>query len=89
MKYARGVTDAFDLTSAKEHDEINAPKHYNAGDVYETIKVIEAWDLGFHLSQVLKYLSRAGKKPGESQLKDLEKARWYLNREIENLKSKK
>jgi hypothetical protein len=48
----------------------------------EVIKVIEAWKLGFHLGNTVKYVARAGKKPGVDLLEDLEKARWYLDREI-------
>lgn len=62
--------------------QVNSPKHYGgAENPYEAIKVIEAWDLGFHLGNVVKYISRAGKKG--NTLEDLEKASWYLNREIE------
>lgn len=44
-------------------DKINNPKHYGgAENTYEVIKVIEAWGLGFHLGNVLKYIGRAGKK---------------------------
>lgn len=52
-----------------------------ADNPYEAIKVIEAWELGFHLGNVLKYLARAGKKTPDV-LEDLRKARWYLEREI-------
>jgi len=63
-------------------DAINHPQHYGGSDnVYEAIKVIEAWQLNFCLGNVVKYLSRAGKKG--SKLEDLKKAQWYLNREIE------
>jgi hypothetical protein len=64
-------------------EQVNHPNHYGGGEnPYEAIKVIEAWDLGFNLGNVVKYLSRAGKK-GET-LEDLRKAAWYLNREIQN-----
>ena len=65
-------------------DAINNPQHYG-GDAnpYEAIKVIEAWGLGFHLGNVVKYISRAGKKDPAKELEDLKKARWYLDREIE------
>ena len=65
-------------------DAINNPQHYG-GDAnpYEAIKVIEAWSLGFHLGNVVKYISRAGKKDPAKELEDLKKARWYLDREIE------
>lgn len=67
-------------------DNVNHPSHYGGDTTYETIKVIEAWDLGFHLSNTLKYLSRAGKKGDE--LEDLRKAQWYLERKIQQLEKR-
>ena len=65
-------------------DAINHPEHYGGSEsTYEAIKVIEAWDLGFNLGNVVKYISRAGKKG--SKLEDLRKAQWYLNHEIQRL----
>ena len=64
---------------------INHPSHYGDG-TYEAIKVIEAWELDFNLGNVLKYISRAGKKGEWKHKEDLEKAAWYLNRAIQNLK---
>ena len=52
----------------------------------QPIEVIENWELDFHLANVLKYISRAGKKEGESELKDLEKAKVYLDRKIHKIK---
>jgi len=67
-------------------EEINHPVHYGGeNNPYEAIKVIEAWNLGFCLGNVIKYISRAGKK--EDFLKDLKKARWYLDRFIQKLES--
>lgn len=67
-------------------DAVDHPAHYGGADnPYEAIKVIEAWGLGFNLGNTAKYLSRAGKK-GDA-LEDLKKARWYLDREIQNLES--
>ena len=67
-------------------DNINHPKHYGGeDDLYEAIKVVEAWNLNFHLGNVVKYISRAGKKG--DVLEDLKKARWYLDREITNRQS--
>lgn len=64
-------------------ETVNHPPHYGGADnPYEAIKVIEAWELNFHLGNTVKYISRAGKK--NSALEDLKKAQWYLNREIEN-----
>lgn len=65
------------------------PPHYGGGDnPYEAIKVIEAWDLGFALGNVVKYVSRAGKKDATKELEDLQKAAFYLNRRIESLEGK-
>lgn len=61
---------------------INHPAHYGSDTTYEVIKVIEAWQLGFHLGNVVKYISRAGKKPGAGEVEDLRKAQWYLQRKI-------
>lgn len=64
-------------------DTVNHPSHYGGKDnPYETIKVIEAWGLGFNLGNALKYISRAGHKDKDFAVVDLQKARWYLDREI-------
>ena len=71
-------------------EAIDHPEHYGgAENPYEAIKVIEAWQLGFHLGNCVKYLSRAGKKDAAKTIEDLEKAAWYLRREIENRKKLK
>lgn len=71
-------------------DAVDHPPHYGAADdPYETIKVIEAWELGFCLGNTVKYISRAGKKDGSSTVQDLRKARWYLDHEIERMESAK
>lgn len=63
-------------------ENVHHPDHYGGDTPYETIKVLEAWglDKDFLLGNTVKYLSRAGKKGTE--LKDLRKALWYLNRKI-------
>jgi hypothetical protein len=78
-------------TPIKE-ETVDHPVHYGGKDnVYEAIKVIEAWELGFCLGNTVKYISRAGKKTGGSRrledatVEDLKKARWYLDREIQRL----
>lgn len=64
--------------------EISNPKHYCFGK-YEPRKVISDWRLNFNLGNVIKYVARAGKKDGNSTLKDLMKAKQYLEFEIEEL----
>jgi len=56
------------------------PKHYENGKDYDLIDVIKDYDLSFNLGNVIKYVCRAGKK--ENELKDLEKAVDYIEREI-------
>ena len=60
-------------------DDINHPSHYTQGNI-EVIDYIEDKKLGYRLGNVVKYVSRAGHK--DDAIKDLKKARWYLNREI-------
>jgi len=60
-------------------DMVNAPSHYQAGGL-EVINIIEAFSLGFHDGNAIKYILRAGRKG--DRLEDLRKARWYLDREI-------
>jgi cytochrome c biogenesis protein ResB len=66
-------------------ETVNHPLHYGGDTVYEAIKVIEAWELGFCLGNAVKYIARAGKKDERTAVEDLKKAAWYLNREIERL----
>lgn len=70
-------------------DSVNHPAHYQAKNdpsgIYEAIKVIEAWELGFCLGNTVKYISRAGKKDPAKTIEDLKKSAWYMNREIERL----
>ena len=71
----------------QSEDMVNNPSHYGGKDnPYEAIKVIRAWGLGFNLGNTVKYISRAGKKYGDTKLlEDLKKARWYLDDEIKHL----
>ena len=67
-------------------EQVNNPEHYGGKqNIYEAIKVIEAWDLNFHLGNGVKYISRAGKKDKTKFKEDLEKAKWYLDRFIGTL----
>ena len=77
------ITDYFgEVNKQQANPSIDHPKHYGGEDnPYEAIKVIEAWNLNFHLGNVVKYISRAGKKGSITE--DLKKAQWYLNRAID------
>lgn len=69
-------------------DNVNQPSHYKDGGI-ETIDYIEAKGFNYHLGNVVKYVSRAGKKDPDKTLEDLKKARWYLDRHIKNLENSK
>lgn len=69
------------LAENDQNDPVNHPSHYKEGGI-ETIDFIEAKRLGFNLGNVVKYVSRAGKKDAAKTEEDLKKAAWYLAREI-------
>jgi hypothetical protein len=71
-----------DIVTTHHTDTVNHPAHYIVGGV-ETIDFIEAKGLGYHLGNVIKYVTRADHKG--QKLEDLKKAQWYLNRAIEKL----
>jgi hypothetical protein len=78
------------LSDITKNEMVNNPVHYGGKDnVYEAIKVIDAWDLGFSLGNTVKYISRAGKKHKDKELEDLKKALWYLQHHIETLEKNK
>ena len=74
------------LADIKRREAVNHPSYYKRGGV-EAIDAIEAWGLDFHLGNVVKYIARAGRKTADS-LQDLQKAAWYLDREIKRINSK-
>ena len=82
----RIVSEHFGVDIDKAHDPVNHPEHYKVGGI-ETIDFIEAKSLSYNLGNVVKYLTRADHKG--NKLQDLQKAQWYLNREIENTSTKK
>ena len=68
---------------------VDHPGHYGGKDsIYEAIKVIDAWGLGFSLGNTVNYISRACKKDTDAELQDLKKAAWYLQHHIEQLEKK-
>lgn len=78
---ARLATNADFPTTGKSvlHDPVNHPAHYTQGGI-ETIDFIEAKKLNYNLGNVVKYITRADHKG--SRIEDLQKAKWYLEREI-------
>lgn len=63
-------------------DAVNHPSHYTYGTI-EVIDYIEDKGFNYNLGNAIKYISRAGHKL--NAVEDLQKAVWYLNREIGRL----
>lgn len=61
-------------------EAVNHPPHYQ-GNGIEVIDIIESFELNFNLGNTIKYVLRAGNKGNKKE--DLEKAVWYLKRELE------
>ena len=80
---ADSVKDLYDVTTDKKPDcisnAVDHPSHYNRGKI-EVIDFIEDQGLSFHLGNVIKYVTRADSKG--DKLEDFKKARWYLDRYI-------
>ena len=78
----RGDTDNDKLK--KQDDIIEHPAHYTQG--IECMDYIESHKLNYARGNIIKYVTRAGLKDASKEVEDLEKARWYLDREIERVK---
>jgi len=91
--------DLFWANDVIEEDLVNHPPHYNKG--IETTQYIKSWEMNWNQANVVKYVSRYNLKNTDSsfrynlkntdssfQLQDLQKAQWYLNDLIKDLKKK-
>ena len=65
-------------------DNVNHPSYYADGKI-EVIEFIEDKNFGYCLGNAIKYISRSGKKSKETEIQDLQKAIWYINRRIQEL----
>jgi hypothetical protein len=74
----------YEFLNCTPPDVVNQPPHYKVGGI-ETIDYIEAKELSYHLGNAVKYISRAKHKG--NYIQDLEKAKWYLDREINKAKN--
>lgn len=71
-------------SGSKQHDPVNHPKHYTAHPSgVECIQIVE--HMNFNRGNAIKYIWRAGDKGNE--VEDLQKAIWYLAREVKRLKA--
>jgi len=86
-KLDRTITELTNkLNKARIVDAVNHPPHYKAGGI-ETIDFIEAKSLNYNLGNVIKYITRSDLKG--NKLEDLQKAQWYLNREVQTMRKSK
>ena len=69
-------------------EHVNHPTHYNMGGI-EVIDAIEAWGFGegFNRGDAIKYIARAGRKNPETEIEDLQKAKWYIDRELRRMRN--
>jgi len=67
-----------------EEDVVNHPLHYTAYNGIEIIQLTE--QMNFNRGNAVKYIARAGLKNKANEIQDLEKALWYIKREIERVK---
>jgi len=68
------------------YEPVNHPQHYNSHPSgVECIDIIEHF--GYNIGAAMKYLWRAGLKPGVDHIVDLQKAVWYIEREIQRIGS--
>ena len=69
---------------SKDNNAIQ-PSHYKAGE-FDVIAFCQLHNINFDLGNVIKYVTRAGKKENNSELQDLYKAMEYLTRRIAYIK---
>lgn len=78
-------SEQIDLSDTEDSsgDNVVHPDHYQ-GNGYEVLDIIDDFELNFNLGNVLKYILRAGRKNSELKEEDLEKALFYLQREVDS-----
>lgn len=74
------ITTVINTAVDKNDSKVNHPSHYNQGSI-EVIDAIIDWNLDFCLGNAIKYITRCNYK--NNKVEDLEKAIWYIQKEIE------
>lgn len=73
----------FNVPSAPAHDPVNHPAHYTH---YQGLEIIDLTEqMNFNKGNAVKYVARAGLKNPDTEVQDLEKAVWYIQREIDRI----
>jgi hypothetical protein len=81
----KAVRLACESAKKKSEEDDEDGDYYQGKGGTSAIDIIEEFELGFCVGNVIKYLIRAGRKKDNSELSDLKKALWYLERHIESL----
>lgn len=81
---AKNIEETMKVAYGENKLPINVikPRHYQAGN-FDVITFCQKHNLSFDVGNIIKYVTRAGKKEGNSELQDLNKAMEYLKRRIE------
>lgn len=74
----------------KNTEQVEHPQHYGGKDnIYEVIKIAEYYNTDLYIFNLLKYCLRAGVKNKSTEIEDLKKGAWYLQRKIDRLQAQK
>lgn len=83
-----GIIEESNLEELPQNDPVNHPSHYTTGRI-EVIDFITDKKLNFCRGNAVKYIVRAGLKDPDKEIEDLEKAIFYINREIMDIRSRR
>ena len=81
--YTNLIGTLSDWTQEAPNDPVNHPKHYTHYKGLEVIQLTE--QMNFNKGNAVKYIARAGIKDEAKEIEDLEKAKWYIQREIDRI----
>lgn len=77
-----------EIEKVRQDSNVNNPKHYTSHPSgIECIEITRHHD--FAIGNAIKYLWRAGLKDSDNEIQDLEKAAWYIQDKIKQLKGGK
>ena len=70
----------------EEYEYVDHPKHYNSHPSgVECIDIVRYHN--FNIGSAMKYLWRCGLKPDQDEIREIEKAIWYLQDELKRISS--
>ena len=87
-KKIKSIKSRIKKRADKAKENVRHPDHYLKSSGHEVIDVINAWELNFSLGNAIKYIARAGRKDTQKEIEDLEKAKFYIEMQIEEIKNR-